>query len=150
MPKKFNAKRRHHIPKIKHRVRNWREYEDGLRNRGSLTFWGTPQAMRLWPAQARSTAVGQSRYSDQAIQTSCGQNIHPSQFPEQNHPVDGHWRRPRAKPANQNLSPTQRAQPQRPGYTTQAPCPATNTATAPHITGRRAPHCPAAQHARPG
>ena len=69
MPKKFNAKRRHHIPKIKHRVRNWREYEDGLRNRGSLTFWGTPQAMRLWPAQARSTAVGQSRYSDQAIQT---------------------------------------------------------------------------------
>ena len=113
MPKKFNAKRRHHIPKIKHRVRNWREYEDGLRNRGSLTFWGTPQAMRLWPAQARSTAVGQSRYSDQAIQTSCGQNIHPSQFPDQNHPVDGHWRRPRAKPANQNLSPTQRAQPQR-------------------------------------
>ena len=50
MPKKFNAKRRHHIPKMKLRVRNWPEYEDGLRNRDSLTFWGTSQAMRLWAA----------------------------------------------------------------------------------------------------
>ena len=54
---------------MKHRVRNSPEYEDGLRNRDSLTFWVTPQAMRLWPAQARSTPGGQSRYSDQAIQT---------------------------------------------------------------------------------
>lgn len=53
---------------MKHRVRNCPEYEDGLRNRGSPTFWGTPQAMRLWPAQARSTPGGLSRYSDQAIQ----------------------------------------------------------------------------------
>jgi hypothetical protein len=41
MPNIFNAKRRHHIPKMTHRVRNWPEYEDGLRNRGSLTFWVT-------------------------------------------------------------------------------------------------------------
>lgn len=69
MPNKFNTKRRHHIPKMKHRVGNWPEYESGLRNRGSLTFWVTPQAMQLWPAQARSTPGGQSSYSDQAIQT---------------------------------------------------------------------------------
>jgi hypothetical protein len=55
MPNKFNAKRRHHISKMKYRVRNWPDYEDGLRNRGSLTFWVTPQAMWLWPAQAQHT-----------------------------------------------------------------------------------------------
>jgi len=70
MPNKFNADHRHHIPKMRHFVRNWPEYESGLRNRGSLTFWVTPQAMQLWPAQARSTPGGQSIYSNQAIQTS--------------------------------------------------------------------------------
>ena len=70
MPNKFNADHRHHIPKMRHFVRNWSEYESGLRNRGSLTFWVTPQAMQLWPAQARSTPGGQSIYSNQAIQTS--------------------------------------------------------------------------------
>jgi len=57
MPNKFNTKRRHHIPKMKHRVGNWPEYESGLRNRGSLTFWVTPQAMQLWPAQAGSPVI---------------------------------------------------------------------------------------------
>lgn len=70
MPNKFNADHRHHIPKMRHFVRNWPEYESGLRNRGNLTFWVTPQAMQLWPAQARSTPGGQSIYSNQAIQTS--------------------------------------------------------------------------------
>jgi hypothetical protein len=42
MPNKFNADHRHHIPKMRHCVRNWPEYESGLRNRGSLTFWVTP------------------------------------------------------------------------------------------------------------
>lgn len=70
MPNKFNADHRHHIPKMRHFVRNWPEYESGLRNRGSQTFWVTPQAMQLWPAQARSTPGGQSIYSNQAIQTS--------------------------------------------------------------------------------
>ena len=69
MPNKFNDKCRHHIPKMKHSVRNWAEYESGLRARGSLTFWVTPEAMLLWAAQARSTPGGQSCYSDQAILT---------------------------------------------------------------------------------
>jgi hypothetical protein len=37
MPFKHNADRRHHIPKIRLRVTNWRQYEAGLRRRGSLT-----------------------------------------------------------------------------------------------------------------
>ena len=36
MPNKHNAERRHHIPKMKFRVRNWAQYDAGLRRRGSL------------------------------------------------------------------------------------------------------------------
>ncbi len=39
MPYKHNADRRHHIPKMSFKVRNWRAYEAGLRRRGSLTLW---------------------------------------------------------------------------------------------------------------
>jgi hypothetical protein len=37
MPFKHNADRRHHIPKMRLTVTNWRQYEAGLRRRGSLT-----------------------------------------------------------------------------------------------------------------
>jgi len=70
MPNKHNAKRRHHIAKMKYSVRNWREYDAALRARGSLTMWVTPDAMALWAAQPRSTPGGQSFYSDLAIETS--------------------------------------------------------------------------------
>jgi len=36
MHNKHNAKCRHHIPKMKYAVRNWREYDAALRARGSL------------------------------------------------------------------------------------------------------------------
>src|SRR5271166_4642999 len=39
MPHKHNADRRHHIPKMSFKVRNWPAYEAGLRRRGSLTVW---------------------------------------------------------------------------------------------------------------
>src|ERR1700730_17408937 len=39
MPHKHNADRRHHIPKMSFKVRNWPAYEAGLRRRGSLTLW---------------------------------------------------------------------------------------------------------------
>ena len=70
MPNKHNVKRRHHIPKMKYSVRNWREYDAALRARGSLTLWVTPDAMALWAAQPRSTPGGQSFYSDLAIEVS--------------------------------------------------------------------------------
>jgi hypothetical protein len=37
LPFKLNQHRRHHIPKQKHRVTNWREYDASLRRRGSMT-----------------------------------------------------------------------------------------------------------------
>ncbi|KUY99890.1 transposase [Burkholderia territorii] len=69
MPHKHNAARRHHIPKMAHRVTNWPEYEAGLRCRGSLTLWITPGALAQWRAPRRTTRGGQPRYSDLAIET---------------------------------------------------------------------------------
>jgi hypothetical protein len=70
MPNKHNTKGRHHIPKMKFKVRNWREYDAALRSRGSLTMWVTPEAIDCWSAEPRTTRGGQSSYSDLAIETS--------------------------------------------------------------------------------
>jgi len=69
LPFKANAARRHHIPKQKHRVTNWAEYDAGLRARGSLTVWFTPEAVAAWVAAPRTTRGGQPTYSDLAIAT---------------------------------------------------------------------------------
>jgi hypothetical protein len=34
----------------KYRVTNWKEYENFLRNRGSLTLWISPSAIKTWKA----------------------------------------------------------------------------------------------------
>jgi hypothetical protein len=67
MPFKANASRRHHIPKQRHRVRNWAAYDAGLWARGSLTVWFTPEAIERWRAETRTTPGGQRIYSDLAI-----------------------------------------------------------------------------------
>ena len=67
MPFKTNAARRHHIPKQKHRVTNWTEYDAGLRARGSLTVWFMAEAIEGWRAEARTGRGGQAKYSDLAI-----------------------------------------------------------------------------------
>jgi hypothetical protein len=69
MPNKHNASCRHHIPKMKFRVKNWAEYDVGLRRRGSLTLWVTPEVLDGWQAVRRTTPGGQSVYSALAIET---------------------------------------------------------------------------------
>ena len=69
MPFKANAARRHHIPKQRHRVTNWAAYDAGLRARGSLTVWFTPEAIEAWKAEPRTGRGGQPRYSALAITT---------------------------------------------------------------------------------
>ncbi len=69
MPNKHNASRRHLISKMKFTVTNWQEYEAGLRRRGSLTLWVTPEAFAGWAAPLRKTRGGKPRYSDLAIET---------------------------------------------------------------------------------
>lgn len=54
---------------MKFKVTNWPEYEAGLRERGSLTLWLTPEALGCWDAPWRKTRGGQPRYSDLAIET---------------------------------------------------------------------------------
>jgi hypothetical protein len=63
MPHKHNADRRHHIPKMAFKVRNWPEYEAGLRRRGSLTLWIEDAALDHWQTFGPG---GQARYKDAA------------------------------------------------------------------------------------
>ena len=69
MPHKYNADRRHHIPRPKRRVTNWAAYNEALRQRGSLTVWFTEDAIAAWKATPRTTPGGQPHYSDLAITT---------------------------------------------------------------------------------
>src|SRR3954463_13823220 len=69
LPFKLNQDRRHHIPKQKHKVVNWAEYDAALRQRGSLTVWFTQEAIAAWHAEPRTTPGGQPHYSDLAITT---------------------------------------------------------------------------------
>ena len=68
MPFKHHAARRHRIPQARYRVRNWREYEAGLRRRGDLTLWLDAAALAGWQAPCRTTPGGQAWYSDVAIE----------------------------------------------------------------------------------
>ena len=68
MPFKHNAARRHRIPRAHYRVRNWRQYEAGLKRRGDLTLWLDEAAVASWQAPRRATPGGQARYSDLAIE----------------------------------------------------------------------------------
>ena len=67
MPFKLNQGRRHQIPKQKHKLMNWREYDASLRQRGSLTVWFTDEAIEAWRAEPRTTPGGQPWYSSLAI-----------------------------------------------------------------------------------
>jgi hypothetical protein len=69
VPFKANAARRHRVPRQRHRVTNWAEYEAALRQRGSLTVWFTEEAIAAWRAEPRATRGGQPWYSALAILT---------------------------------------------------------------------------------
>jgi Transposase DDE domain len=69
VPFKANAARRHHIPKQRHKVTNWADYDAALRQRGSLTVWFSEDAIAAWAAEPRTTPGGQPSYSALAITT---------------------------------------------------------------------------------
>src|SRR5215213_3402821 len=58
-PKRFRAE---------YRIRNWPQYETGLKRRGDLTLWLDEAAIAGWQAPRRTTPGGQARYSDLAIE----------------------------------------------------------------------------------
>ena len=55
--------------KTKYRIRNWREYERGLRSRGDVTNWLSEDAIAAWIPPKNGLRGGQRRYSNLAIRT---------------------------------------------------------------------------------
>ena len=55
--------------KTKYRIRNWREYERGLRSRGDVTIWLSEDAIAAWIPAKNGLRGGQRRYSNLAIRT---------------------------------------------------------------------------------
>ena len=55
--------------KTQYRIRNWREYERGLRSRGDITIWLSEDAIAAWIPPKNGLRGGQRRYSNLAIRT---------------------------------------------------------------------------------
>lgn len=55
--------------KKEYRVRNWREYEAGLRARGDVTIWFTDRAVAGWISRSSGAPGGQQVCSNLAIET---------------------------------------------------------------------------------
>ena len=58
-----------HVKQKKYHVRNWAEYNEGLRRRGDLTVWFDEEAIANWKADKTGKPGGQRVYSDMAIET---------------------------------------------------------------------------------
>jgi hypothetical protein len=71
VPFKTNAARQHHIPRQRHRVTNWSEYDAALRQWGSLTVWFSDEAIAAWRAEPRTIRGGQPHYSEAGEQFYC-------------------------------------------------------------------------------
>jgi len=69
MPHKFNAGRRHKIPKARYVVKNWPEYEASLRKRGGLRVWIADDVVDHWTVCSKRTPKGDPIYTDLAIET---------------------------------------------------------------------------------
>lgn len=56
--------------KKKYKVRNWKEYNEALVNRGRVTFWITEEALRQWKEGKKTGKKGKPKFfSDLAIKT---------------------------------------------------------------------------------
>ena len=64
------SSRIHPAYKTEYRVRNWPEYEKGLRARGDVTIWFSEEASTNWISKSTGARGGQRLYSDLAIEAS--------------------------------------------------------------------------------
>ena len=63
--KKTGGKKKHY------KVRNWKEYNQALVDRGKVLFWITEEAMRMWEEQQKTGKRGKPKqFSNAAIETS--------------------------------------------------------------------------------
>ncbi len=65
-----NSSRVNRKYKTKYRIRNWPEYERGLRARGDVTIWFSDEAVAAWTPPPSGLRGGQRQYSNLAILTS--------------------------------------------------------------------------------
>lgn len=57
-------------PKATYRIRNWKEYDAALKQRGSITFWVSEEVIEQWNNREKTGKRGASNeYSDLAIAT---------------------------------------------------------------------------------
>ncbi len=64
-----HKRNRHPKYKTAYRVKNWREYDNSLRDRGDITLWITPEAIAAWRAPMTGKRGAQPIYADIAIET---------------------------------------------------------------------------------
>ena len=64
-------KRPHRHPKYKtaYRLKNWRQYDQSLRDRGDITLWLSQDAIDAWAPPMTGKRGAQPVYSDIAIET---------------------------------------------------------------------------------
>lgn len=60
---------RHPKYKTPYRIKNWRDYDQSLRDRGDITLWISQDAIDAWTAPKKGKRGAQPVYSDLAIQT---------------------------------------------------------------------------------
>ena len=64
-----NSSRVNRQYKKKYRIRNWREFERGLRSRGDVTIWLSEVASATWVPPMNGLRGGHRRYSNLAVRT---------------------------------------------------------------------------------
>ncbi len=71
MPNKHQDPYRHKFARAKYKISNSREYDQSLKNRGSLIIWFSEEAVAKWnnPVSVHKKRGGQAIYSDLAIET---------------------------------------------------------------------------------
>jgi hypothetical protein len=71
MPNKHQDPYRHKFARAKYKISNSREYDQSLKNRGSLIIWFSEEAVAKWnnPVFVHKKRGGQAIYSDLAIET---------------------------------------------------------------------------------
>ena len=65
---KYPLHRQYKYAKSQYRVRNWSEYEAGLKKRGDLTVWLSDEALDAWRETPSGKPGGQRTYGDIAIE----------------------------------------------------------------------------------
>ena len=55
-------------PKSAYRIRNWKQYDDALVRRGSLTLWVDQETLQAWRYRGPSQRGAQLQFSDLAIE----------------------------------------------------------------------------------